>query len=405
MTVKAAFERGRMPANETVDLNLGRNQRMRKLWTLGLALALVAAPAMAATYTVTSGDADTDTAGTFMWAVDQAVDGDTIDFDGDYTIPIVGARQPYYSDLVLDTWVLGDEITIDATGHDVLFDGAPGAAYDGAGGGWKGNSGLYVLHNGGTQPESMTVIGIKVRGNRTNFHMPNGATTGIVLQNCTFYEGDKLISLENTGPVDAKAAYRATIQGCTIYNADQAGIAVENTALGAYLIENNNIYACGQDDATAYQAGVAIADNVAAELTDVMITGNVFWSNTPKDIVWYGGGTPTAVPAIASVDAAGASGTAEADSSVDVYANLDGINAAFLGTVTADGSGNWTLTEDLSAYEGWDIFATATGANGNTSENSASSSFGQSPIPAAGAGLLVLAGAAALVLGVRRMRK
>jgi hypothetical protein len=136
-----------------------------------------------------------------------------------------------------------------------------------------------------------------------------------------------------------------------------------------------------------------------------MITGNVFWSNTPKDIVWYGGGTPTAVPAIGSVDAAGASGTAEADASVDVYANLDGVNAAFLGSVMADGSGDWTLTQDLSAYEGWDIYAAATGANGNTSENSASSSFGQNPLPAAGAGLLVLAGAAALVLGVRRMRK
>lgn len=65
-------------------------------------------------------------------------------------------------------------------------------------------------------------------------------------------------------------------------------------------------------------------------------------------------------------------GTAKAGAVVEIYSDLGGEGATFLGTATADGSGNWTF-QLLPAQDRKRVTATATDTNGNTSAFSLSS--------------------------------
>jgi hypothetical protein len=76
------------------------------------ALMIAALPAGAVTLTVTNDSTDMATSGSFWWALDQAADGDTIVFDGDYTL------MPTTS-----TDINVPNLTIDGEANNVVFDG------------------------------------------------------------------------------------------------------------------------------------------------------------------------------------------------------------------------------------------------------------------------------------------
>ena len=90
--------------------------------------------------------------------------------------------------------------------------------------------------------------------------------------------------------------------------------------------------------------------------------GNV--DATPASFTWTVDTTAPTAPTIASVSSTSIAGTAEAGSTVRVYAG-----ATLLGTTTADGSGNWSLAVTL-ADGAYSLTAAATDSANNTTSTS-----------------------------------
>ncbi len=90
--------------------------------------------------------------------------------------------------------------------------------------------------------------------------------------------------------------------------------------------------------------------------------GNV--DATPVSFTWSVDSTAPTAPTIVSVSSASIAGTAEAGSTVRVYAG-----ATLLGTTTADGSGDWSVAVTL-ADGAYSLTATATDSANNTTSTS-----------------------------------
>ncbi|MFQ5592738.1 MAG: right-handed parallel beta-helix repeat-containing protein [Anaerolineae bacterium] len=98
------------------------------------------------------------------------------------------------------------------------------------------------------------------------------------------------------------------------------------------------------------------------------ISSNQVRSNTGKGIrLANGGNDGLAAPAITSASATQISGTACPNCTIEVFSDAEDEGAAYEGTTTADGAGNWTFNKP-AGLAGPNVTATATDGAGNTSE-------------------------------------
>jgi parallel beta-helix repeat protein len=135
-----------------------------------------------------------------------------------------------------------------------------------------------------------------------------------------------------------------------------------------FLGQNNTIgdTTAGMGNLIAYNgvAGVRVED---AGATGNTIRGNSIHSNDVKGIQnFHGGNTELAPPAITGFGSV--MGTACPNCTIDVYSDEEDQGQVYEGSTTANGAGNWSFSGSL---EGPNVTATATDADGNTSEFSA----------------------------------
>lgn len=104
------------------------------------------------------------------------------------------------------------------------------------------------------------------------------------------------------------------------------------------------------------------------------IRGNSISSNAGKGIENLSGGNTELAPPVITISLPDSTfGTACANCIVDVYSDPADEGVAYVGSTTADGSGNWGL---MATPVGPNLTATATDSVGNTSEFSASAPLG-----------------------------
>jgi CSLREA domain-containing protein len=141
--------------------------------------------------------------------------------------------------------------------------------------------------------------------------------------------------------------------------------ALGNTSHGVHVYSGSN-HAIG---GTAAGAGNTIAYNggdgvLISARTEASVRGNLIHSNGGMGIRNINNGnmelSPPVITAVGS-----ASGTACANCTIDVYSDDADEGRVYHGSTTADGSGNWSFP---GAVVGPNVTATATDADGNTSE-------------------------------------
>jgi len=153
-------------------------------------------------------------------------------------------------------------------------------------------------------------------------------------------------------------ASNSTIGGTTsgegnviAFSADD-GVQVDGVGSTGNVIRGNSIHSNGGD-------GVQVDGS-----TGNVIRGNSIHSNVGKGIENINGGNMELTPP--TITAAGsASGTACANCTVDVYSDSADEGRVYHGFAIADGGGNWSFPGPVA---GPHVTATATDANGNTSE-------------------------------------
>jgi hypothetical protein len=124
--------------------------------------------------------------------------------------------------------------------------------------------------------------------------------------------------------------------------------------------------AAGQGNVIAYNTEDGVYVN-GVETTGNTIRGNSIHSNGDKGIENHdGGNTELAVPTITGFGSV--LGTGCADCTIDIYSDDEDEGRVYEGSTTASGAGNWSFSGSL---DGPNITATATDADGNTSEFSA----------------------------------
>lgn len=237
---------------------------MRTGLIFGLALALLCAmPAIAATWVVTDNGSDPGTAGTFMHALTNAVDGDTITWEGDMTMDMNAAVQPGYQDLNITTYVVyQDDLTIDGAGHDVVWDGLGTT-----------DSGIYVVS------ANVVVRGITIFGKGDAFHVPKTGEDGagesggnVLFENCTAYNCSNMgFKLEQTN---------TTVRNCVAYNNGRFGVGIDpwqfgNVADGS-VIEGCELYGHNTDWSTW---GIVVTNS-----SNITIRNNYLYNNSSN--IW-----------------------------------------------------------------------------------------------------------------------
>ncbi|MBC8422446.1 MAG: right-handed parallel beta-helix repeat-containing protein, partial [Chloroflexi bacterium] len=237
----------------------------------------------------------------------------------------------YGMDTVSNT-VRGNLIGTDAAGTSALENGCQGI--------WFGGG---AHHNtvGGSTPQDRNVIsgnnwGVGIEGAETT----NNTVTG------------NFIGLDISGT----AALGNNNAGVVFYGGSQRNI-------------------IGPDNTIAYNGtnGVVIYGSACLRNT---ITHNSIYSNTGLGIDLRSGANDNIVaPVVISFNTTtgDASGTACAGCTIEVFSDNDDEGRWYEGTTTADGAGNWSFNKG-SAFTGANVHATATNADGNTSE------FGRKPM-------------------------
>jgi hypothetical protein len=95
---------------------------------------------------------------------------------------------------------------------------------------------------------------------------------------------------------------------------------------------------------------------------------NSIYANGGQGIaLWWFPALPQPVVTAANVAVGTASGTAPANCTIEIFSDADDEGRWYEGTTTSDGSGNWSFNKG-SAFSGPNVHATATDADGNTSE-------------------------------------
>jgi parallel beta-helix repeat protein len=215
-----------------------------------------------------------------------------------------------------------------------------------------------------------------------------------------------LISGNSIG-IELQGAGGITIQGNMIGTQANGTSPLGNTATGggiAVEAQSNNVIggtAAGEANVIAFNGngvfmrytsthnrikGNSIHDNLAdgvyieyAEAIDNTISRNSIYKNGTAGIDLADGANAGILPpVIAFASSSGASGTACANCTIEVFSDSDGQGRNFEGSVTAAGTGNWTFNGSIS---GPDVTATATDTAGNTSEFSQPFNIVSTPSP------------------------
>lgn len=187
-------------------------------------------------------------------------------------------------------------------------------------------------------------------------------------------DGVKMISGGNNNQIRGNYIGLAS-NGTSALGNGRYGIYIES-ATGNKIGSSTSSVVSGEENAIAYNSvgGIFLYNSGAEQNT---IRTNSIFCNAQKGIDLNGtGNTNIAKPVITSSGANTVSGTSGANNVIHIYrstttgAGCTGEGETYLGTVTADGSGDWTFTHNLSlsTADQARISATQTDASGNTSE-------------------------------------
>jgi hypothetical protein len=154
-------------------------------------------------------------------------------------------------------------------------------------------------------------------------------------------------------------------------NADGSA-ALANTSFGIALFNGpcDNIIGQANVIANNEESGVLVDGNNSYTGTiRNTITQNIITSNSSSGIFNFrGGNTELAPPTVGSVTNTQVTGTTGANQTVEIFFDTEDEGAFYLGTTTADASGNFTYTMTVPLPPLPNVTATTTDEYGNTSE-------------------------------------
>ena len=208
----------------------------------------------------------------------------------------------------------------------------------------------------GTDKEGKTAIPNIIDGIR----FQEGATNNVIIGNLISGNGEEGIQMSGDG-ISGNQVASNTIGA----NATRSG-PLPNLGIGVLIGYGAERSIIGPENTIAFnQSGICIDGTSTLSHT---ITQNSIYSNTNKGILLTNGGnggipSPTITTAAWSL----AVGTAPPDAEVEVFSDDNDEGRVYEGSTTADGEGNFTLTQ-TTCFSGPYLTATATDAEGNTSE-------------------------------------
>lgn len=185
-----------------------------------------------------------------------------------------------------------------------------------------------------------------------------------------------LISSNGCVGVEIGPTGNSRVQGNYVGTDVTGTAALPNNTDGIYIfnVSSDNLIggtAQGQANLIAFNGGDGVEVSGGYGAKHNTITRNRIHSNTGKGIALRSGGNEgLAAPVITTASSTQVSGTACSNCTIEVFSDANDEGAIYEGTTTADASGNWTLTK-AGGLTGPYVTATATDANGNTSEFSA----------------------------------
>jgi len=185
-----------------------------------------------------------------------------------------------------------------------------------------------------------------------------------------------LISSNGCVGVEIGPTGNSRVQGNYVGTDVTGTAALPNNTDGIYVFNasSDNLIggtAQGQANLIAFNGGDGVEVSGGYGAKHNTITRNRIHSNTGKGIALRSGGNEgLAAPVITTASSTQVSGTACSNCTMEVFSDTNDEGAIYEGTTTADAAGNWTLTK-AGGLTGPYVTATATDANGNTSEFSA----------------------------------
>jgi hypothetical protein len=213
--------------------------------------------------------------------------------------------------------------------------------------------------NGVLGNDNSGILIYKGRGNRIG---GTGENEGNVIAG-NGSAGVYIHSLRSTNNTVAGNFIGTDVTGMAHIGNSTDGIRLTNGASGN-VIGPGNIIAHNDRD------GVRVVEDTTTGNT---VTRNSIYDNDQQGInTVSGGNTELAPPVITSVTETEVSGTACSDCIVEIFSDADDEGETYEGTVTADGSGSFTLAVTVT---GPFVTATATDGDGNTSEFSSPYAF------------------------------
>lgn len=236
----------------------------------------------------------------------------------------------------------------------------------------NGRSGMLLFNANGIIFTN-NIFGLNVNATST---IPNGEQ-GIETKNSDFNTsgGGNVIAGNTFNGIyisDNTSAGSSTVTGNFI-GLNSSGSSFGHSGYGI-LVTNSNTSVTIQNNEIAFNNQGAI--EVQSNASSVQISQNEIHCNTNTGIeIWAGGNGGITPPVITLASTSSIEGTSTPSATIEVFlvdnsvcgnAQCQGQGRTYLGTVTADGSGNWILNNP-SINVGDDVTATQT-SGGNTSE-------------------------------------
>ncbi len=297
--------------------------------------------------------------GTLRQALLDAQSGDTITFDPAVFSPNTPATIYLTSSLPV---ISQGNLKIDASNAGVIIDGS--------------NISEEWAHGLDINSDGNMIQGLQI----VNFSPGTGIALGVGAQ-YNIIGGDRsvgswllgqgnLVSNVNTGIalLDDGTCFN-TVTG-NLIGTDPTGIdAWGNYGYGVHILEGASRNIIGPDNIIAYNNidGIGIQDSNSFGNT---ITQNSIHDNKEEGIyLWEGGNSELPSPVILDFDltAGTVTGFAGADCTVEIFSDSSNEGEVYEGQTTADSSGFFTFSKGTS-FTGPHLTATATDADGNTSE-------------------------------------
>lgn len=240
----------------------------------------------------------------------------------------------------------------------------------------SGSSGIYInASNNNTITGCFigtNLAGTAASANSTDGILINGST-GNTIGGTTLYERNLISGNSNSGIHLKSSSGNNSIKGNYI-GLNKAGTsAIGNSYSGVYIETASNGNSIG---GSTIGAGNTIANNsqygvYVSHSTGALISNNSIYCNVQKGIALDSANSSKSVPVLSSVSYSQVTGTALAGDVIELFSTQSCTGAAadqgktYIGTATANGSGDWTYT---GSWSGTGITATARDGSNNTSE-------------------------------------